>query len=82
MKERSEVGPDDSSRDRQIERAHRELHVENRMRLFAEYDLLVVTGDLKRRIDEDKLYYFMLDLLDKKLIPQDQSIPGAQTKPN
>lgn len=57
------VDLDDSSRDRELERAHWQLHVENRMRLFENYGLLATSGTL-RHIDEEKLYHFLIDIKD------------------
>ena len=69
------VDLDDSSRDRELERAHWQLHVENRMRLFESYGLLAASGAL-RRIDEEKLYHFLIDIKDH--IPSDSSTLESQ----
>jgi hypothetical protein len=55
------VNLDEPEHDRVVERAQRHQHVENRMRLFEEYDLLCATCRM-RHIDEEKLFYFLLNI--------------------
>lgn len=55
------VDLDDSDKNASIERAQWQQHVENRMRLFEERGLLSAKGSI-RHIDEEKLFYFLLDV--------------------
>ena len=59
------VNLDEPEHDRVVERVQRHQHVENRMRLFADHELLCATCKL-RHVDEEKLYNFLLDLKDQK----------------